>query len=621
MRNARNKAKVKRKQLTNFIRTFGIPPGSRREVWLACSGALRKSQAAALEDQYEFLLATVEEEIPEMAHIIERDLARTFPTNYHFEKEEGITAMRRVLLAYSIRNKKVGYCQSMNFLVALLLLHMEEDYAFWVLSAIVEDLVPGHYTRQMIGMHIDQRVFESLVEQRLPKLYNHLQEHQLPLASVTYQWFLCLFVNALPLETTLHVWDCFLHEGAKALFRIGLAILKMLQKDILSAHSFQDIYAVMTSCTRRKKLFRSAKLMRIAYDPLWFKGFPSSKIAALREFHYPVVQRHLGLQADWTDYESSKTEKTIVKESVQKHMKKTDHVSKLADTGTSLRDDDIVEKSSNSNKDIDTDKQEQSLQQETEIHNSITSKRSLTGTSVSEKILQSGEKEFKDLSVNRLSTSFRYGYHKHSDSEGVDLLEEMVRYAALTEAFRNTRRKSGLHNRERPRSHTVTARKLPMRNLRRRASAQSWDESVDFECEKCNTTQTSSQSERDPFTSARKNDDDVVNEGGDEFNTDNTRGNHNNNIPASTLSLGKTCKREDSEEDVGNSNSNSNSATVMVIEPKSDENWCNCSIETISGESDDTDDHIGADEELINLPRSNYVPSLVYVLSAKQIQE
>lgn len=109
-------------------------------MWLACSGGLSKSVNAPQGSEYEKLQEQVKNCPPELAGVIERDLTRTFPTNYHFEKQDGIHAMRRVLLAYSIRNRQVGYCQSMNFLVALLLLHMEEKYAFWVLAAIVEDL-------------------------------------------------------------------------------------------------------------------------------------------------------------------------------------------------------------------------------------------------------------------------------------------------------------------------------------------------------------------------------------------------------------------------------------------------------------------------------------------------
>lgn len=71
---------------------------------------------------------------------IEKDLHRTFPNNAVFETTEGIDTLRRVLVAYSVRNPTVGYCQSMNFICALLLLFMEEEEAFWLLTVMVEDL-------------------------------------------------------------------------------------------------------------------------------------------------------------------------------------------------------------------------------------------------------------------------------------------------------------------------------------------------------------------------------------------------------------------------------------------------------------------------------------------------
>jgi len=296
-------------KLTNAIRGLGIPPDLRRDVWLSCSGAISKKKAAGPEDQYEYLVnqATTGEK-PAMADVIERDLHRTFPTNYHFEEEEGITRMRRVLLAYSLRNRSVGYCQSMNFLVAVLLLHMEEQMAFWALAAIVEDLVPGRYTEQMVGMHVDQKVFESLVKARLPKLFNHFVELSFPLEFVTYQWFLCLFVNSLPLDTTLRIWDCFLHEGSKALFRAGLAILMILQKQILSANTFQDVHDCLTldGNPRMRLEITGDNVMKVAYDSIWFGSFPSQKIAHLRARHLPAVLESLGHQTEWEEFKDRK---------------------------------------------------------------------------------------------------------------------------------------------------------------------------------------------------------------------------------------------------------------------------------------------------------------------------
>ena len=77
-----------------------------------------------------------------------QDLARTFPSNTWMCTAEGQAALRRVLLAFSVQNPKVGYCQSMNFLAATLLLALDraEEKAFWVLVCLIDDggPLPSH---------------------------------------------------------------------------------------------------------------------------------------------------------------------------------------------------------------------------------------------------------------------------------------------------------------------------------------------------------------------------------------------------------------------------------------------------------------------------------------------
>ena len=296
--------------LTMLIREYGVPHHRRGEVWIACSGAMEKRKHAKPNRKYyERMLRKVKQEPSPCADVIERDLHRTFPTNYHFEDDRGISMLRNVLLAYSGRNVKVGYCQSMNFLVALLLLHMDEEDAFWCLCAICEDLVPGHYTSKMTGMHIDQRVFESLLEERLPKLDAHIKKYSVPLAPITYQWFLCLFVNTLPLECTLRVWDLFLHEGTKALFRVGIAILKIQRKEIMAQHSFQGIYKALrkdlTNCIDHQKLMSACYGSTLA-------RFHSKRILELRAVHGPAVHEELSRQAKWHDFKKHKREKESI---------------------------------------------------------------------------------------------------------------------------------------------------------------------------------------------------------------------------------------------------------------------------------------------------------------------
>ena len=64
----------------------------------------------------------------------------------------------------------------------------------------------------MNGIRIEQRLFEDYFRATLPKLSSHLDGSGLPLSIVTTNWFMCLFVNTLPAETLLRVWDLLVLE-------------------------------------------------------------------------------------------------------------------------------------------------------------------------------------------------------------------------------------------------------------------------------------------------------------------------------------------------------------------------------------------------------------------------
>lgn len=69
-------------------------------------------------------------------------------------------------------------------------------------------------------------MFKQLVDAQFPTLAAHMEGQGVNVASVSTQWFLCLFVNSLPLETCLRVWDLlFLERCASVLFRIALTLV------------------------------------------------------------------------------------------------------------------------------------------------------------------------------------------------------------------------------------------------------------------------------------------------------------------------------------------------------------------------------------------------------------
>ena len=64
-------------------------------------------------------------------------------------------------------------------IAASLLLFMEEEESFWMMCAVVEDLVPASYfSSTLIGVQADQRVLRQLIVNYLPEVDTILKVSQ-----------------------------------------------------------------------------------------------------------------------------------------------------------------------------------------------------------------------------------------------------------------------------------------------------------------------------------------------------------------------------------------------------------------------------------------------------------
>ncbi|KAG3174457.1 hypothetical protein PC128_g18036 [Phytophthora cactorum] len=292
----------------------GVPPHLRGQVWWMCSGAAELRREA--KESYPALLHRLHT-LSKCAEMdIEKDLPRTFPLalrNSMRQSQElsgdgdGFGELRRVLQAYSLRNPAVGYCQSMNFLAAVLLQNMGEEEAFWVLAAIVEELTPQYHTRTMTGSRADQRVFSDLVTQKLPVLANHLQTLGVDFEPFTLKWFLCLFLNTLPFEPVMRIWDVFFCEGSHVLLRVGLVLLKLNQPRIMACDDALDVYEMfkvshetlqeLTAPYRSGLLNRDEcvcdTLIRLAMDKSFLGTIPFDSLHELRQYYRGEIEAEL----------------------------------------------------------------------------------------------------------------------------------------------------------------------------------------------------------------------------------------------------------------------------------------------------------------------------------------
>lgn len=77
-------------------------------------------------------------------------------------------------------------------------------------------------------------VYQVLLKEHLPLLFNHLQELGLNAEVYLIDWMLTVFSKALPLDLASRVWDAYLYFGDHFLYRCALGILKYYQEKLLS---------------------------------------------------------------------------------------------------------------------------------------------------------------------------------------------------------------------------------------------------------------------------------------------------------------------------------------------------------------------------------------------------
>ncbi|OQR87529.1 hypothetical protein ACHHYP_08558 [Achlya hypogyna] len=174
---------------------------------------------------------------------IEKDVGRTYPEHAYFQGDRGKGELTNVLAAFAEHRPEIGYCQSMNFIVGILVLFLPEEDAFWLLAVLMDRVLPWeNYSRSMVGAQVDQIVFKRLVQLQLPELSAALVRGGIDIELVSLQWFLCVFVCTLPLETALRVWDLLLLHGQEVLFATALGVLHFGQQGLLEASSHAELF-------------------------------------------------------------------------------------------------------------------------------------------------------------------------------------------------------------------------------------------------------------------------------------------------------------------------------------------------------------------------------------------
>ena len=171
--------------------------------------------------------------------MIELDSIRT---SFKENQKENQIKLGNLLKVTSKQLPSVNYCQGMNHIAAFLLMLCEgnEEEAFYLfLSFLIETDYCGLMGNDLAQLNKYFYCFERILDIMLPEINNFLINNNVTGGYFLSPWFITLFSIAFDqkennMDVIIKLFDMFLFCGWKAVFKIGISLIKINWLKILS---------------------------------------------------------------------------------------------------------------------------------------------------------------------------------------------------------------------------------------------------------------------------------------------------------------------------------------------------------------------------------------------------
>jgi hypothetical protein len=157
------------------------------------------------------------------------------------------------LNAFSVYNFEIGYCQGLQFIVAPLLFHFQQDDEIKTFNSLINmfeinSFLRKMYDDEMTGVNVFLYKFERIFKKHNPSLHAHFKSLNLDLKIFLSQWFLSFFSVTMPFHFSVRMFDVLLFEGVEStLLRVGLTILDKNENLLMQIDNSELIYQHLLS--------------------------------------------------------------------------------------------------------------------------------------------------------------------------------------------------------------------------------------------------------------------------------------------------------------------------------------------------------------------------------------
>ena len=105
-------------------------------------------------------------------------------------------------------------------------------------------------------------VHNALLKKYMPKLATKLTEIGFLPQMYCVHWFMTIFAVYFPMDVVVRIWDVYLIEGRKTVFRLGIAIMKIHEDQLMQA-SFDQCFDLFKEYKEKVNL---VELFKVAFN-------------------------------------------------------------------------------------------------------------------------------------------------------------------------------------------------------------------------------------------------------------------------------------------------------------------------------------------------------------------
>lgn len=221
----------------------GIPDSLRSPVWYKLLNVedMKKANVGVYSNMFKLA-----RQYSTDARQIDSDVNRQFREHLSYRERYSIKQQElfNVLTSYAMYNSEVGYCQGMSGLAGVLLMYLNEEDAFWALHILLTSpkyAMHGYYKEGFPKLTRYLEHHDKILTKFLPKLKRHFDKHGLDAMLYSLKWFFVCFVERVPFNLCLRVWDIHLLDGERVITAMAYTILKIHKRYLLKLNDMDTI--------------------------------------------------------------------------------------------------------------------------------------------------------------------------------------------------------------------------------------------------------------------------------------------------------------------------------------------------------------------------------------------